>query len=258
MTSQPHDTPTPMSESELLAEDADERRMFDAEVERYGGNSVMRIADALAIFSKVQPANGSFSKSLAIYSNTLRTAASTQASPSPAGREALREEIARIIDRGGWQTYDYWKQHNPPGIPLDDKERRRHLELSIRHADAILALPGLASTATSRDDTPAGQGGRRSAYWTYDTEAAKDIGEHLYYFAPTNRAPPPYKTQRRVTAIIDIAADGTLAGVELIDGMPAPPLTTHDAHPLQERGIPESTAENNSDGSYSNSMKNGE
>lgn len=34
---------------------------------------------------------------------------------------------------------------------------------------------------------------------------------------------PAYKTQRHVTAIIDIAADGTLAGVELIDDMPPPP-----------------------------------
>jgi hypothetical protein len=63
----------------------------------------------------------------------------------------------------------------------------------------------------------------RQAYWTHDDEAAKDIGEHLYYFAPSNRAPPPYTTQRRVTAIIDVAPDGTLAGVELIDDMPPPP-----------------------------------
>ena len=36
-------------------------------------------------------------------------------------------------------------------------------------------------------------------------------------------APPPYTKQREVRAIIDIADDGTLAGVELIDGMPPPP-----------------------------------
>ena len=60
------------------------------------------------------------------------------------------------------------------------------------------------------------------AYWTHDDEAAKDVG-HLYYFAPTNRRPPPYKNQREVRAIIDIAEDGTLAGVELIDNMPPPP-----------------------------------
>jgi hypothetical protein len=63
---------------------------------------------------------------------------------------------------------------------------------------------------------------RRQAFWTHDDEAAKDVG-HLYYFAPTNRMPPPYLKQRRVTAIIDIASDGTLAGVELIDEMPPPP-----------------------------------
>jgi hypothetical protein len=63
----------------------------------------------------------------------------------------------------------------------------------------------------------------RPAFWTHDDVTAKCIGEHLYYFAPTNRRPPPYKTQRRVVGIIDIADDGTLAGVELIDEMPPPP-----------------------------------
>lgn len=63
----------------------------------------------------------------------------------------------------------------------------------------------------------------RSGFWTHDDEAVKDVG-HLYYFAPTNRAAPPYRKQRHVNAIIDIAADGTLAGVELIDDMPPPPV----------------------------------
>lgn len=65
----------------------------------------------------------------------------------------------------------------------------------------------------------------RPGFWTHDDNAVKDIGEHLYYFAPGNRKPPPYRKQRRVTAIIDIADDGTLAGVELIDAMPPPPTT---------------------------------
>lgn len=60
------------------------------------------------------------------------------------------------------------------------------------------------------------------AFWTHDDEAVDDVG-HLYYFAPTNRAKSPYLRQRLVKAIIDIAADGTLAGVELIDNMPPPP-----------------------------------
>lgn len=63
----------------------------------------------------------------------------------------------------------------------------------------------------------------RPAYWTHDADAVDSVG-HLYYFAPTNRAPGPYKTQSEVRAIIDIAADGTLAGVELIDNMPPPPV----------------------------------
>ena len=63
---------------------------------------------------------------------------------------------------------------------------------------------------------------RRPAFWTHDDNAVEDVG-HLYYFAPANRAKPPYLKQRHVKAIIDIAQDGTLAGVELIDDMPPPP-----------------------------------
>lgn len=58
-----------------------------------------------------------------------------------------------------------------------------------------------------------------AAYWTHDDST----GRHLYYFAPTTRAKPPYTRQREVRAIIDISADGTLAGVELIEDMPPPP-----------------------------------
>lgn len=64
---------------------------------------------------------------------------------------------------------------------------------------------------------------KRAAYFTFDEHARDEHGMRLYYFAPVDRSPPPYLTQRYVNAIIDIAADGTLAGVELIDNMPDPP-----------------------------------
>lgn len=57
----------------------------------------------------------------------------------------------------------------------------------------------------------------------YEHSNKSGVG-HLYYFAPIGRARPPYTTQREVHAIIDIADDGTLAGVELIDDMPPPPV----------------------------------
>lgn len=63
---------------------------------------------------------------------------------------------------------------------------------------------------------------RREAFWTHDDGGC---GDHLYYFAPKDRAPPPYVRQRRVTAILDLASDGTLAGVELVFGdRPPPPI----------------------------------
>ena len=67
---------------------------------------------------------------------------------------------------------------------------------------------------------------KRQAFWTHDDEAAAEGMGHLYYFFPVGREPPPYVTQRHVRAIIDIAPDGTLAGVELIDDMPPPPVLT--------------------------------
>jgi hypothetical protein len=67
---------------------------------------------------------------------------------------------------------------------------------------------------------------RKTAYWTHE---ACDVAGHLYYFgilgAKGERVRGPYKKQRRVEAIIDVAPDGTLAGVELIDDMPPPPDT---------------------------------
>lgn len=59
----------------------------------------------------------------------------------------------------------------------------------------------------------------RKAYFTFDEEAHREFGECLWYFGMTTRTPGPL-TQRHVEAIIDIAPDGTLAGVELIDNMP--------------------------------------
>ncbi len=72
---------------------------------------------------------------------------------------------------------------------------------------------------------------RRRAFFTFDEQSYRDHGYCLYYFAPLDRAPGPM-TQRHVEAIIDIASDGTLAGVELIDNMP--PLvapTSSDRNP---------------------------
>lgn len=61
---------------------------------------------------------------------------------------------------------------------------------------------------------------RHPGFWTYDDS----FGQISYYFAPECRAKPPYGIQREVKAIIDIANDGTLAGVELTWGdlPPAP------------------------------------
>lgn len=57
----------------------------------------------------------------------------------------------------------------------------------------------------------------RAASFTYDDETQS------YYFAPADRADPPYLSQVSVTAVVDVATDGTLGGVEII-GLEVPPL----------------------------------
>ena len=63
---------------------------------------------------------------------------------------------------------------------------------------------------------------KHPAWWIYDGKHAQSIG-HLYYFGIRNRMPPPYLKQIEVTAIVDVASNGTLAGVELIDTLLPPP-----------------------------------
>ena len=63
---------------------------------------------------------------------------------------------------------------------------------------------------------------RGTAYWTFD----QSVG--AWYFGLSERGPPPYKRQVFVEALLDLDADGRLAGIEIIDhvdGAPvAPPL----------------------------------
>jgi len=57
---------------------------------------------------------------------------------------------------------------------------------------------------------------QQAATFTHDGE----MGD-AYYFAPVERAAPPYLKQVHADAILDIGADGSLAGVELLlEGIP--------------------------------------
>lgn len=46
----------------------------------------------------------------------------------------------------------------------------------------------------------------------------------LWYIALDGRSPPPYMRQARVQAILDLDADGRLAGVEIVDPVGGGPL----------------------------------
>jgi hypothetical protein len=58
-----------------------------------------------------------------------------------------------------------------------------------------------------------------SATWTCEVSP---VGP-LWYVRLNDAAPPSYLSQKRAIAILDIAEDGTLAGIELIDNAPMPP-----------------------------------
>lgn len=68
---------------------------------------------------------------------------------------------------------------------------------------------------------------KHPAYFTWDEIAG------AYSFTPTKRRPPPYYKQIHVEAILDIAEDGTLAGVEILDGR-FPPVV--DKGPSETEG----------------------
>jgi hypothetical protein len=60
---------------------------------------------------------------------------------------------------------------------------------------------------------------QRPAYWTHEAGGR----EHLYYFVPVKRHPPPYRRQVKVEATLDVADDGTLAGIEFLIEDVSPP-----------------------------------
>ena len=66
-----------------------------------------------------------------------------------------------------------------------------------------------------------------------DMEHAHVVGP-LYYIKLCDRSPGPYKIQLHRKAIIDVADDGTLAGIDLIYDMPPPPPLKEPASPWRD------------------------
>lgn len=91
------------AEIRLLQEDADERRMFNAAVKLMGGDPIQQVADALAIWHKIDAGGGSYSKMLAIYSNECHRVAE-HLSRLRATPDASDLERARRIFYDGTQS----------------------------------------------------------------------------------------------------------------------------------------------------------
>lgn len=116
-------------------------------------------------------------------------------------------------------------------LPEPGEQTVRGEDRSARAVSLRAPLDASPNASLSNSNTVSGPNKlpHRPAYWTSN----EDGGDYhrAYYFAPTDARPPPYLEQREVAAIIDVAADGTLAGVELIfdDLPPAPALSTPQA-----------------------------
>lgn len=172
-------------------------------------------------------------------------------------REVLEQAKKCIRDlgegKGGWAWEEVIQDIDAAlSAPVDHSEAIIAADEKL-NGPALSAVPAPVSenmencvALTGADESAVPQRLPRSpAFWTHDEKFAHEHGEHLYYFAPLARALPPYREQRHVNAIVDIAADGTLAGVELISNMPPPPATkaveeipSLEAAPSQ-RGSPE-------------------
>lgn len=129
---------------------------------------------------------------------------------TPSLSELVREVATDIVDMARDQN---WKNG---GVHVLDRDEAIE--------NAIIALSRLSGNGggDGGEPLPDGRLKKMTAYFTHSR--IHEDGGHLYYFAPVNAAEPPYRKQIEVTAILDIAADGTLAGVELIDPrMPPPP-----------------------------------
>lgn len=113
---------------------------------------------------------------------------------------------------------------------LNDVRYRRAYELVAKAADVMredaeAAVAVMLATRLSAAHQPApavmeaGKLTKHPAWYTHDPEAA------AWYFAREDRTDPPYLRQIEATAILDIASDGTLAGVELLEpfGQALPP-----------------------------------
>lgn len=97
--------------------------------------------------------------------------------------------------------------------------RTEHVALQIRGLktnDQEAALTELARLGQEIE------GEHMGASFTYDDEVG------AYYFQPKLRAEPPYERQMHTVAIVDVAQDGTLAGIEIIDAEVPPPFKTED------------------------------
>ena len=51
---------------------------------------------------------------------------------------------------------------------------------------------------------------RGTGYWTYERRSG------AWYFGLNERAPPPYRKQVLIEAILDLDADGRLGGIEIL------------------------------------------
>lgn len=117
-------------------------------------------------------------------------------------------DVLQHLRGGGRVTEDhdsrvYWLTEYNNLWSIRDGETEQHCTYILR-ADFLRHL----FNGDLKPYTPQPVLKQLSASYTHDPEA------EMYYFAPSERAPGPYKKQIKISAMVDIASDGSFAGVE--------------------------------------------
>lgn len=134
-------------------------------------------------------------------------------------REVLADALAFL------ESEMHWSQPAPDmGEEPSDQFTYDAIPVAMALRAALQSVEGGVQVAAKQESCPESAPRTettvrdwRKSVFTYEHD---DAAGHLYYFAPQVTAPGPFLEQRHVQAIVDIASDGTFAGVELIDNMP--------------------------------------
>lgn len=218
-------TPTEAS-ADLAAENARLRRALRDGADRvHVPDLIARAEAAEAENARLRKLHDGMNASLQFCFGKETAAMLARVIASDARAEAAEAREAKYIDIADRLDLVSDKPEDIPALLADwiEAHQSSHQHYVERAKAAEVAL----SQSPGKEVVEDAGSHRNVAWWTYDKEAS------AYYFAPSTRRPPPYRKQQQTTAaILDIADDETLAGIELLFGsLPAPPSDGEERKP---------------------------